>query len=106
MLHIGSHKERVAKVKKNVNKNKMFSIIAVIIVFFLLGNLIFNKNDSKNANKTSTSKYEDTDSTEKNDAEPEHWRFYWTDLWVLVIGGGFCGIMIIKERKKAKDKLK
>ena len=43
--------------------------------------------------------------TEVTETEPEHWRLYPVDLAVLVVGGGFCTIMIIRERKKAREKL-
>ena len=37
--------------------------------------------------------------------ESAHWKFYPVDLAILAIGGGFCSIMIIRERKKAREQL-
>lgn len=33
------------------------------------------------------------------------WRFYPSDLVILLVGGGICVIMIMRERKKAKEEL-
>ena len=41
--YMTSHSERVSKVRAYFEKNKLFSVIAVIIVFALIGNFVINK---------------------------------------------------------------
>lgn len=102
-----SHKRRVGKIKNFTNKNKVFTVIAIIVVIYLLFNIVssrINENDKKHEENSIQS---DTVSEESN-AETDddlHWRFYWADLWVLAGAGGFCTVMIIRERKKAREKL-
>jgi len=45
---------------------------------------------------------EKEDSPEPEKPPKEKWRFYFIDLWILGIVGGFCFIMILRERKKSK----
>ena len=93
-----NYKERLATVKNFTAKNRLFSLIAIALVSFLLGNAVMHRiGDDKSKPIVS--------ETEVTETEPEHWRFYPVDLAVLVVGGGFCTIMIIRERKKAREKL-
>ena len=93
-----NYKERLATVKNFTAKNRLFSLIAVGLVLFLLGNAVAHRiGDDKSKPIVS--------ETEVTETEPEHWRFYPVDLGVLVVGGGFCTIMILRERKKAREKL-
>lgn len=95
------HKERVQKIRNFTEKNKVFTIMAVIAVIFLLSNFFFSKdNTEKNLPDTETVQAE----TEENPPKAE-WQFYWSDLWILAVGGGFCTVMIIRERRKAKEEL-
>lgn len=96
-----THKERVAKVKGFVDKNKLFTVIAVIAVVWLLGNFLFSK-ASTNSNFSETEAPSQSDVAEEDMPE---WQFYPLDFWILLIGGGFCTVMIIRERKKAKEEL-
>ena len=96
------HKERVQKVKSFTEKNKVFVIMAVIAVIFLCSNFFFSK--EKNDITPETVQSEVTENT-KETADKPQWQFYWTDLWVLLGAGGFCTVMIIRERKKAKEEL-
>ena len=93
-----NYKERLAAVKMFTAKNQLFSLIAIALVLFLIGNSIAHRfGDDKSKPIVS--------ETEVTETEPEHWRFYPVDLAVLVVGGGFCTIQIIRERKKAREKL-
>lgn len=114
-----THKQRVEKARDFTNKNKLFIVIVGIILCFFIGSFIHNRvteykeyRELQTAPNTSitTSANTETESTvatnsnEKSKEKP-HWRFYWTDAWILAIGGGFCVIMIIRERAKAREKL-
>ena len=93
-----NYKERLATVKNFTAKNRLFSLIAVGLVLFLLGNAVIHRiGDDKSKPIVS--------ETEVIETELEYWRFYPVDLAVLVVGGGFCTIQIIRERKKAREKL-
>lgn len=96
------HKERVQKVKNFTEKNKVFMIMAVMVVIFLFSGFFFSKeNDVKTPETVQSEVAENAEET----AEKPQWQFYWTDLWILLGVGGFCTIMIIRERKKFKEEL-
>ncbi|WP_295084627.1 hypothetical protein [Ruminococcus sp.] len=112
-----SHSERVKIVRSYFEKNKLFSVVAAIIIVALIGNFIVNRvAEAKARNMVSSSVSEeitndnaasdpvDTNINQKEDEEP-HWRFYWVDVWVLLGLGGFCLFKIMQEKKKAKEKL-
>lgn len=94
------HQKRVEGIKRYVSKNKLFAAIVVLILLWLSCNFLFSKD------KTVTEDDSSYNSAEQDSEEDLHWQFYWSDLGVLVIGGGFCTFMIIRERKKAREKLK
>jgi hypothetical protein len=93
-----NYKERLATVKNFTAKNRLFSLIAIALVSFLLGNAVMHRIGEDKSKPIVA-------ETEVTDTAPEHWRFYPVDLAVLVIGGGFCTIQIVRERKKAREKL-
>lgn len=93
------YNERAQRIERYILKNKLFLIIAAVLVVFLIGSSTKN-NTNKIPEETVTAA---EDIAEEN--EPVHWRFYSIDLWILLVGGGFCSVMIIKERRKAKEKL-
>ena len=111
--YMTSHSERVSKVRAYFEKNKLFSVIAVIIVFALIGNFVINKvAEAKakdiaavSAQEEMSDKADESSVATSNNEEKPHWRFYWIDLWILGGGGGFCLIKILQEKKKAKEKL-
>lgn len=93
------HNERVQKIKNFTEKNKIFVIMAVIAVIFLFSGFFFSEE-----NDVKTSETIQAENTEET-AENPQWQFYWSDLWVLLGVGGFCTVMIIRERKKLKEEL-
>ncbi len=108
-----TYNERLQKVKAFANANKIFVAISIIVVILLIGNFFSSDKTSDDSsiptNETSQSSevIEETEVAEMTEAESQtlQFRFYWIDLWILVIAGGFCAIMIIRERKKAKEEL-
>lgn len=97
-----THKKRVTRIQNFVSKNKVFTIIALIVVVWLLGNFLFSKinPDSKADTNNSASQSEIAEAEDIPD-----WQFYPVDLLILLIGGGFCTVMILREKKKAKEEL-
>lgn len=104
-----SHQKRVEKIKNFANNNKVFTVIFIIVTIFLLFNFIIgnmNKTNTNNLNpNVSQSANLNEVETDNTVSDQPHWRFYWIDLWILVGAGGFCSVMIIRERKKAREKL-
>ncbi len=99
--------ERVEKAKKLIDKNRLFTIIVIGVLISIFGNFLFSKvNPDYHSDETAQTQME-TSETESIPIEenPMKWRFYWSDLYVLVGAGGFCTIMIIRERKKERDSL-
>ncbi len=94
----GGHQKRVEKVRRFVSCNKVFSVLIVILVGFLLFRTVSNRTEKKPPNSQAA-------QTASAKIEKLEWRFYPIDLVVLGIGGGFCTIMIIRERRKAKEGL-
>lgn len=96
------HQERVRNVRRFATKNKLFLIIVAILCMYLIGNAV-----SKERATYSTEEFPaQTQITEQVQQEDLHWRLYPIDFWILLIGGGFCTIMILKEKKKARETLK
>ena len=108
-----THKQRADKVRTFIDKNKLFTVAVIVAIFFVIGNIVHDKiDDYKDKNRTDTSICASSETAESVDTslkqtekEKPHRRFYWTDLWILVGGGGFCVIKIVQERKKAREKL-
>lgn len=96
------HQERVRNVKRFASKNKLFLVIAVILCLYLIGNAIPKEQATYSIEESSAQ----TETIEQVQQEDTHWRFYPIDLWILVVGGGFCIIQILKEKKKARETLK
>ena len=38
-----THKQRADKVRTFIDKNKLFTVAVIAVIFFLLGNLVHNK---------------------------------------------------------------
>ena len=116
-------KERSEVVKKRMADNKVFVVSAAIILLFLVFQAVKNRDlpdaiefrypegyvqeeDSRSdSEKVATSSNFSEDTEKQKQSEVPHWRFYWSDLVILGVGSAICGIMIIKERRKAREKL-
>ena len=111
------YNERSQKIERFILKNKIFCITVLVLAVLLAGGKIQNKlaeerradtSVSQEVNENSEDEKVDTsvnlEKTEKKDDEI-HWRFYWIDLVVLVVGGGFCTFKILQEKRKTKEKL-
>ena len=96
-----THKERVTRVKDFVAKNKVFTVIAAVVVLWLVGNFLFSKVDTN----SNFSEMEAQSQSEVAEEDTPEWQFYPLDLWILLIGGGFCTVMILREKRKAKEEL-
>lgn len=96
------HQERVRNVRKFAANNKLFLVIAAILCVYLIGNAVSKERATYSTEEITAQ----TEVTEQVQQEDLHWRFYPIDLWILLIGGGFCTIMILKEKKKARETLK
>jgi len=108
-----NHKKRVEKVKDYAGKNKVFVITMLVAIVFLLFNFVFVSNDnpkiiheSEDVTISDNAEPEETAVTENTENKRETWRFYFIDLIILGAGGGFCLVMILRQRKKTKEELK
>ena len=107
-----NHKKRVEKVKEFTDKNKVFVITMLIATVFLLVNFVFVPKE--NPKITPVTEEAITETSEETVAvveaeierQRETWRFYFIDVVILVAGGGFCLVMILRERRKTKEALK
>jgi len=92
------HKKRVKNVADFAAKNKVFMTMTALAAVFLLVNfLLIPKN---------TVPHDTPKTSEIAGENTRQWRFYPIDLAVLGVGGGFCTVKILRERKKTKEELK
>lgn len=128
-MAFSKHNERVAKIKELASKNKVYTIAIILAILLLFSNFIFSNSSQEaqsnnitqsssisesitiNSTDTMTAESQMTEITvtttvNKIKRKPPKWRFYWIDLWILIIGGGFCTIKILQEKRKAREKLK
>ncbi len=105
------YNERALSIERYILKNKFFLIVVLFLIVFIIFSEI---NTNIESSKQTTTTTEITETEEKNEdvdtginisEELPHWKFYSIDLWVLIIGGTVCTVNIIRERKKAKEKL-
>ncbi len=89
------HRKRAEKVRGYLAKNKAVAVIAVLAAIALLVNLVVNHDVQKT----------DTQETVQTETD-ESWRFYPVDLVVLGAGGGICAIMMLREKRRAKEELR
>jgi preprotein translocase subunit YajC len=111
-----NHMKRVEKVKDYASKNKVFVITAIVAAIFLFINFVIQPQNQQNQQSdndeviisdNAESEGETTAQAARTTTiERESWRFYFIDLIVLGVGGGFCLIMILRQRRKTKEELK
>jgi preprotein translocase subunit YajC len=100
-----NHKKRVEKVKDYAGKNKVFVATMIVAIIFLFINFVIQPNNPQRENHETT--ISDNSAIAETTAETQReWRFYFIDVIVLVTVGGFCTIMILRERKKTREELK
>lgn len=102
-----SHSERVERVQQYAGHNRVYIIgVIAVIIFLSLGFISKSKKpdaaEYRHPEGYSESSTTDTDSNTPPEYNPQ-WNFSWFDLAILGIGGGFCTVMIIRERRKARD---
>ena len=95
-MMLEGHKKRAEKVRGYFAKNKAVTLITVLVAIAVLVNLVSKYQTKEQAN----SKPESVQETEE-----EHWRFYPVDLIVLGAGGGLCTVMMLQEKRRAKEEL-
>lgn len=118
------HKIRVAKTESFIYNNKIFIVFAIIAIIILLCGVILNDKKENNAAVNNSSSIESSEvvgnsdetvieekvdtniNSTKSEKKTIKWRFYWIDLWIFLIAGGFCLFKILQEKKRAREKLK
>lgn len=110
-----SQQERAINIERYILKNKFFFITCIVIVVFLIVTAFRQDIVSDTQEVTITEISDTVEENEKTEnksfvdewydesRKPSKWKFYPIDVWILGIGGGFCTVMIIRERKKAKE---
>ena len=105
------HKKKVAKAKETIRKNKVFFIMLLIAIVFFLTNSHFRQGEPLPQYEfcEETGEYiiivDNPEHVILDEAELVSWRFYWIDVVILVAGGGFCIVMILRNRQKTKREL-
>lgn len=89
---MNGHRKRAEMVRGLLAKNKAIAVLAVLFAVILLVNTVRNRTVPE--------------QTETEQITDENWRFYPIDLAVLGAGGAVCAAMILREKRRAKEKLK
>ena len=115
-----NYNERSQKIERFILKNKIFCLAVVVAVGIMIAGKISQMKENvalMNQSQSDVSVSEEQKSEDEkvdtsvnleetdNKDDGKHWRFYWIDLVVLVVGGGFCTFKIIEEKRKKKEKL-
>lgn len=87
------HKKRAEKVRGYFAGNKAIALITVLFAIAVLVNLV------------STYQTQEQTDSEPETVQEESWRFYPVDLAVLGAGGGICTVMMLREKRRAKEDL-
>jgi hypothetical protein len=118
------HKNRVKKITEFVNRNKVFLVMVVIVAMllyggyflqndntppFIVGDCLCDEDDYEDdcdcPPVINNDNFENVEHAESVELKREGWRFYFIDVVILAAGGGFCLVMIIRERKRTKHKI-
>ena len=94
IIMMEGHRKRADIVRGYFTKNKAVTIIAILAAIVLLVHLVGNHDVRKS----------ETQETNHSAAD-ENWRFYPVDLAVLGAGGGLCTVMMLREKRRAKEDL-
>lgn len=93
---------RNEKAAQFFDRNKVFLIMVLLVIIALCSGNIF---ENRQKEKVDTNVNSEAAQTEPEEYNPD-WNFYWSDLIVFVAAGGFCTVMILKEKRKAKEELR
>lgn len=88
------HRKRFEKVRGYFSQKRAITLFAILASIALLVSLVMNH------------QVKETEPQETIQAsEEEHWRFYPVDMIVLGAGGGLCAVMMLREKRRAKEEL-
>ena len=88
------HRKRAEKVRGYFSQKRAITLFTVLASIALLVSLVMNH------------QVKETEPQETVQSETvEGWRFYPVDLIVLGAGGGLCAVMMLREKRRAKEEL-
>ena len=88
------HRKRAEKVRGYFTQKRAITLFAILAAIALLVSLVMNY------------QVKETEPQETVQSETvEGWRFYPVDLVVLGVGGGLCAVMMLREKRRAKEEL-
>lgn len=90
------HRKRAEKVRGYFSQKRAITLFAVLASIALLVSLVMNYQVKETDADTQETAASDTD---------ESWKFYPVDLVVLGAGGGLCAVMMLREKRRAKEEL-
>ncbi len=90
------HRKRAEKVRGYFTQKRAITLFAIFAAVALLVSLVMNHQVKGSDADTQETTASDTDET---------WRFYPVDLVVLGAGGGLCAVMMLREKRRAKEEL-
>ena len=98
-----THKDRVERVRNYSSKNKLFIIIAIILLIFLFSGMLRHINpETQQPDNSEVSVESETDAETDN---TPHWRFYWSDFGIFVVCVSAYTVIKVRNAKKAREKL-
>ena len=90
------HRKRAEKVRGYFSQKRAITLFAIFASIALLVSLVMNYQVKETDSDVQETAASDTD---------ESWRFYPVDLVVLGAGGGLCAVMMLREKRRAKEEL-
>ena len=88
------HRKRTEKVRGYFSQKRAITLFAILASIALLVSLVMNYQ----VKETEPQKTVQSETV-------EGWRFYPVDLVVLGAGGGVCAVMMLREKRRAKEEL-